>query len=366
MRGQIINNWNLFDPSKKDHQKSLLTNLQFFVSIPDLFVPDRYGGADDLSKEFRKQHQAYKKVQMANIQAFTIPGDMPTSVLPIVDTFTAIPYYDNGYESIFQVMNMTGSKRGGFRMIDIQSGLAFRRIDIGETLDVFAMSGTDVTVNFDKYGGALGWEKTLFDDEEYVTLEDLAVQFRNVAFNQRASVFYALIEAVSAEKGCCSWITPHVAGTDPVYYALGDALTLNYMAENILTRVQNKGYGITPNNASFVILTPIGLVYRMRQALGQVLQAVAGSGRTINYSFTIISSLLLTSATRVFVILPKIKLKAGYRMDLTMFQDFDLLSYTEVQAGWMRYAGIVGDTDQIECVDLDPISGSCPPTIESD
>jgi len=51
-------------------------------------------------------------------------------------------------------------------------------------------------------------------------------------------------------------------------------------------------------------------------------------------------------------------------MDLTMFSDFDLLSYTEVQAGWMRYGGAVGDTDQIECVDLDPISGSCPPSAE--
>lgn len=364
MRGQIINDWSKIDHHKKDHQKKILENLQFFMSLPDVFIPDKYAGNDDLAKEFRKQHQAYRKFQREKLQAFTVPGDMPTSVLPVVDTFTQIPYYDMGYESIFKVDNHSGSSRGGFRMVDIQSGLTFRRVDIGETLDVFAMSGTDVMVWFYKYGGALGWEKTLFDDKEYVGLEDLAVQFRNVAYSHRANVYYALIEAVSNDKGCCSWITPHVAVTDPTYFAMGDALTLNYLAETILTRVQNKGYGVTPNNVSFIVLTPIQQVQRMRQALSLVLQAMAGSGKTVSFSFTILSSLLLSSATRVFVILPKIKLKAGYRMDLTMFSEFDLLSYTEVQAGWMRYGGCVGDTDQIECFDLDPISGSCPPSAE--
>jgi hypothetical protein len=34
-------------------------------------------------------------------------------------------------------------------------------------------------------------------------------------------------------------------------------------------------------------------------------------------------------------------------MDLTMFANFDMLSYTDAAAGWMRYGGAVGDTDQV-------------------
>jgi hypothetical protein len=66
---------------------------------------------------------------------------------------------------------------------------------------------------------------------------------------------------------------------------------------------------------------------------------------------------MLQNSTRYFVILPKLKLKGGYRMDLTLFSDFDILSYTDVQAGWMRYGGCIGDLDQIECVDASIPSG---------
>jgi hypothetical protein len=36
---------------------------------------------------------------------------------------------------------------------------------------------------------------------------------------------------------------------------------------------------------------------------------------------------------------------------LTLFSDFDILSYTDTQAGWQRYGGCIGDIDQVECVD---------------
>jgi hypothetical protein len=34
-------------------------------------------------------------------------------------------------------------------------------------------------------------------------------------------------------------------------------------------------------------------------------------------------------------------------MDLTIYDQFDILSYADTMAGWMRYGGAVGDTDQI-------------------
>jgi len=110
---------------------------------------------------------------------------------------------------------------------------------------------------------------------------------------------------------------------------------------------------------NFIVLAPIHLRGRIRQALGVNLQRFSGSEKIVDYSFTQITSLMLTANNRFFVILPKIKLKGGYRMDLTLFSDFDILTYADVQAGWMRYGGCVADTDQIECVDVTLTSGSC-------
>jgi len=70
--------------------------------------------------------------------------------------------------------------------------------------------------------------------------------------------------------------------------------------------------------------------------------------------------MMLTNPYRVMVILPKRTLKIGYRMDLTLFDNFDMLSYTDTVAGWMRHGGCIGDLEQIACIEFEPTSGSCP------
>ena len=47
-------------------------------------------------------------------------------------------------------------------------------------------------------------------------------------------------------------------------------------------------------------------------------------------------------------------------MDLTLFNDFDILSYTDTVAGWMRHGGCIGDLEQIACIEFTATSGSCP------
>jgi hypothetical protein len=132
---------------------------------------------------------------------------------------------------------------------------------------------------------------------------------------------------------------------------------LNQAAATILTNCKDKGYGISPDSTEFIVLTPLHMRGIVRQALGLSLQNYAGSERQIDFKFRQITSLMLTDANRIWVILPKISLKAGYRMDLTLFSDFDILSYTDTTAGWMRYGGCIGDIEQLECVDGTPLSG---------
>ena len=355
--GRIIKDWDEFDHKNPEHRKMLLGALQYFLAMPDRFIEKSL----KKTKKFVEDRKELREAQM-KIQEFTTTGDFPASILPIIEKFHAVPTYDNAYEQIFDIRDFSGSARNGFDILDVESGLAFRRVLIGEKLKVYQMSGTKQRCYFDFYGGALGWHRQLFDDKEYWTIEDNAIEFRNKAYQFRASVYYALIEAISTIKGCCAWITPSVPVTHQNYLAIGDAMSLNFMAQTILLNVVNKGYGVTPANTQFIVLTPLQLRGRIRQALNVAIQAFTGAERHIDYKFQQITTLMLTNANRVYVILPKKKLKGGYRMDLSLFADFDILSYTDTSAGWMRYGGCIADSDQIECLDIEPMSGSCPTT----
>lgn len=349
---QLVGDWNKFNRDNPKHRRFLAEKLQFFLSVPDRFPSPQF--AEHKNKKVRLAFAAERKIiqeAQAKIQQFATTGDFPASILPVIEKFHAVAIYDNIYEQIFDIKDFSGSGRNGFDILDVESGLSFRKILVGEKLDVFQMSGEKTRVYFDFYGGALGWHRQLFDDREYWTIEDNAIAFRNTAYQNRAAIFYALLEAVATAKASLAWQAPEPAtlpNTSAVYTANRDAQTMNLAAQTILLACQNKGYGITPGNVNFIVLTPIQQRGRIRRALNVMLQATTGSEKQIDYNFIQASTLMLTNTNRYWVILPKKKLKGGYRMDLRLFTDFDILSYTDTQAGWMRFGGAIGDTDQVE------------------
>lgn len=363
MKLQYFENLEKFNRGKKKHREELMTSLQMMVGLPDLFIPERFRGNDPASKHFRAMRKLYRKARFerqAQIAAFGKPSDFPASVLPVIEKFHAVPDYDSGYEQIFDIRDYSGSKRNGFEVGLVTSGLTFEKAEMNVPIQVYQMSGTKATCYFDLYGGALSWSRLLFDDEDWWTIEDNAKAFTAAAFSQRAGIFYALIEAVADAKGCCDWVAAPSNCTDCDYFAWRDALSMNLAAQTILLAVRNKGYGVNAQNARFIVLNPIELRGRIRQALNINVQRFAGSERIVDHSFTQVTSMMLTNRNRFYVILPKIRLKGGYRMNLTFFNDFDILTYADTQAGWLRYGGCVGDTDQIECVEVTLESGSCP------
>jgi len=345
--GQIYNKWQDYDHDNPKHRQKLAQALQFFISTPDLFVPEKFSGTDALSKKFREK----KKGMRASLQAFTTLGDFPATPKEVIEKFHEIPLYDNGFEQIFDVKDYSGSRRDGFSISTIQSGLTFRKILTGEKLKVYQMSGDKDYVYFDTYGGALNWHRTLFDDQDYWTIEDNAIEFRNEAYRIRAATFYALLETAANAKAIIAWQPPTPAAlavTDRMYQASRDINTMNFAAMTILLACQAKGYGISPNLATFIVLTPLQLRGRVRQALKYQMDSYVGSALVGDYNFQQITTTMLASAIQYEVILPKKKFKAGYRMDLKTYTDFDILSFVDTVAGWMRYGGAVGDSDQLE------------------
>jgi hypothetical protein len=352
MRSRIFNlDWERFDHRDAEQRKQLSGALQYFLALPDRYIPPSLAKIQafaDAKKEIRELQ--------VKLQEFTTTGDFPASILPLIEKYHIIPQYDNGYEQLFDIRDFSTSKRNGFTVSVVQSGLSFRRVKVGEKLKVYQMSGEKEECYFDFYGGALGWHRMLFDDGDWWTIEDNAIEFRNKAYLERASIFYALIEAVASVKSACIPLTD-VDCDDCDAIALIDGNALNLAAQTILVNCANKGYGISPQNISFIVLAPVQMRGRVRRALGYNYQKFPGTEKNIDYSFTQITTMMLQNTNQIFVILPKITLKGGYRMDLTLFSDFDILSYTDTQAGWMRYGGCIGDIDQIECIDMTLPSG---------
>lgn len=284
------------------------------------------------------------------LQEFATKGDFPASVVPdILKKFQNLPTFDNGWQMIFDEIDFRSSRRNSFRLVDVDDSLQFNRIYApGEKAKIYQMNGSQVTVNFNQYAGGLGWSRLLIDDEEYWTIDNTTNSFRNVYFEFIASLHYTLIETTT---NLTAWaLHPDGVATGTVGYRAGrDAETINQAAIAILNAVDGKGYNnATPTWANFVILAPFELRKRIREAMSYRLQPFVESEPRMDFSFTLVTTAMLSATDVYYVILPKNKIISANRQDLTIFDSFDMLSYTDTMVGWFRRGLTIADTDQLE------------------
>jgi hypothetical protein len=349
MMSSIFKNWNWskYDKDNPDHRRRLTTQLKYFLAVPDVHPNPMFKDTPEFSAD-RKVHFDKVARLKAQLQGFTTAADFPGSILPTIQKFQEVENYDDGWEMCYDVRDMSSQRRNGFSMSNIQSGITFNLTPTGQKAKLYQMSGDREFVWFDRYSGGLNWDRTLFDDEEWLTIEDQAIHFRNEAFRSRAAVYYALIEALPAAQNV-AWQAPTPAAlavTDRAYQAVRDANTINLAAQQIILATQNSGYGVTPT-ASFILLVPLQLRGRLKRALDIGLDNVSGSVRHVDYNFQMVVTTMLATTNVYYVILPNRKMKVGLRMDLTSFTDFDMLSYSDSQVGWMRHGGAIGDVEQL-------------------
>jgi len=280
-------------------------------------------------------------------QAFTASGDFPAEVLTAIRKYQQLTAFDRGYEQVFDIIDFTGTRESGFYIDDIADGLSFNKVEQGDKARVYKMSGARETVTFDLYGGALQWLKVWFDDNHWWTIENTAASFRNKAFSSRATNFYALIDAVAATYDQ-EWrvVEGAIPNTNENYVPLRDIRTINQACTDILSRTRNLFADATAD-AEFIILAPVELKERLARALGLVQQPYAGSTGHSVFNVRVIYTTMLSSSTEYYVILPKRKMMGGYRMDLTLTGQPDVLAYANLVAGWLRYGGAIGETKQL-------------------
>ena len=140
--------------------------------------------------------------------------------------------------------------------------------------------------------------------------------------------------------------------------AVRDAETINYACASILADMQGLGFDVNANS-TFVVLSPVQLLARLRNALrvsllGNVAGGIGGEGGEVNFNVRLVvttrlksNDLSLAETGQYLVALPGRKIKSGNRMDLTILSEQDILAYAETVAGWGRYGAIVGETRQL-------------------
>lgn len=324
MKGRIVKDWSKVDWTNEKHVQQVFGAVNHFMRPMD-----------------------NPKIKAA-FQHFTQTGDFPASVLPLLQRYYLTPNFDEGWREIFDVLDFTSTPRNGFRILDVEDTLTFDEVPTGEKVNIHKVGGSIVDVTFARYGGGLGWDKTLIDDREWYAMEQSASVFRNKAMLKKAQIHYALIEAVSSAQNL-AWQVPvpaALAATDPNYAAIRDIETINAACTGILVDVKDKGYG-TGVATEFILLAPIQLQSRVRRAMGLLNANLAGSQLGLNFNVRPVYTMMLSSTSSYYIILPKVKIQSGNRMDLTVGGKFDVESYSEIAVGWMRFGAAIGDSQQI-------------------
>ena len=324
-RDKMISDWNKADLRSADGQRQFLEAVEHFLR-----KPCKAG----LGRKIRGQ-----------AQEFTTASDFPANAVEAIARFHQVDEPDLGWQQVFEVIDFTATSKNGFELLDVGSGLCFRAIKPGEKAEVYKVSGDAVPVNFDLFGGALGWSKLWFDDEEYWKIEDAAKDFRAKWYSNKAEAHYDLISAARADSDV-AW-----QGETSDSKAVRDAETINYACADIIEKLSGLGLEVAPGS-QFVVVAPVQLWARLRNAVNISLNS--GVSSQLNFSVSLVptahlknQALTQADTTHYMVCLPGRKIKSGLRMDLTILSEPDILAYAETVAGWGRYGAAVGEAEQL-------------------
>ena len=217
--------------------------------------------------------------------------------------------------------------------------MTFEKRVPGEPVKLRQVRGSEVEVPYDMYGGGLSIDLVYWDDQDYLSIADLFFMLREDYYFERAKAFYALI------TGLANTINFNT-GADLI-------AKMNGAAAKILRAVQGKGYGANANSEFIVLFAPekAGEVDgALRTQSDLALQTAAGKQR-LNFRFRRVMSVHVPAEgdrIRHLYHLAEGEAERRLRMDLTLYGQFNATQYASDLAGFGRFAGIVGDTDQVK------------------
>lgn len=268
-------------------------------------------------------------------------GDMSTvnnSARDYIDRFIITPAEsDDGWRQIFTVHDegvaAAQSNRSGFRVLDITSGITFKKRLPGEAIEFRKVTGADSFIEYLAYGGGVGIDRIYWDDQDYLTIGELLMMFREAAYSRQADDMYGLLTALSTDYNFST-------GSDLI-------AKLNGAVAHIIRALQGKGVSVNANS-EFLIACPVEKLADVKAALAtmsDVAMQTATSKQKLVFRFKQpIGTVRCSAAGGIYVGLPGGRSKAGIRQDLTMFGQFNIARYADDLAGFMRDAGYLEAT----------------------
>jgi len=276
---------------------------------------------------------AFRRLPVAEL---TTSDDFPAKIKDVAKMIQITPAeVDLTYEQVFDIGDYTNSNKSGFKVRKASSGLAFKKVLPGERIDVYKFSGEDYEVAFDDYGGAIGFLNRWFEDEDFVTIESVAKEFRAKYYQQKARAFISLIEAIAATTDV-AW-----QGTSGDSQVTRDILTINAVIEKLIQLTENTG--LVSDSTQFVIYAPLRLKGRVLRALDTNWHRSKDDVNSeVVYDVKPLFSPNFSAVDKFYGVIPKMLLDGGNRKDLTTPAQPDILANAQVMAGWGRYGGAVG------------------------
>lgn len=324
MKGKVIADWTKANFGTEAGRRLVIDAVNHFV------------GATERDKELRLA-----------VTHFATKADGPEKVKELIEKYHLENAADQGWRVFFTFRDYTSTTQDGFKIRDVTSGLTFRLIPEGGEIKFAKMAGQDVTVGFNMYGGGLAWHRTLIDDQDWWTLEDNAIAFRNKWLRTQAQIGCGLIAAIPAARNI-AWQNPTPAALpnlDARYTASRDANTIEAACLQIITDMRAAGYDVSASTP-FALLAPLQLRNRITAALALTQNGVTGTPKATQFSVQPEYTLELADATSYYVGIPGLKSIWGTRKNLTVESRYHLETYSDIAAGWARLGAAIGETRQ--------------------
>jgi hypothetical protein len=334
----IIADWSQVDLKTPEGNKLFVEAIDDYLGYPDRAMRGR----------------------MAKVQEMTGKGDFPDiSKLFVTPPFFQEDPFDEAWRLLFDLAGRDPDtlNKEGFKIKDVGNGLTFAKVLEGEKCKVFKFTGAEATVTYDLYGGAIEWSRKWADDEDWMSIQEAIRQARNAYNRDRSQAFYDLISASRADSDI-AW-----AGSSGQTAAIRDADTINAAVSAIIAACDSLGLNVN-SNSSFVLIAPIQLKSRIMSALRNLQSwTVSGAGGTaasgqgsgqVEYNLTpafttMLKNQALSAAdtTHYMIGLPGRQIKGGIRKPLELDTENNLLAYATTLAGWGRFGGAIGETNQL-------------------
>jgi hypothetical protein len=276
--GEQIYNWKgINEIPAADRRNAIIARLNEFIK--EINSRDIY----------KQKTAAYDSTLMSAIPVALVMSD-------------TVKFPDRGYEVLFDEVDMRQSQSTTFDVLDVSGGVTFYQQIPGQEAKLSKIpTSAKTAVSFLRYIGGF----PILDDwlrfNQYYKIDELTADTVRRWYDQKATIMYALIVALSA-------------GINQSF-ATDDVTTINNACAQILSDLSAAGY-VVDENSQFVITCNPSLRGRIFKALASTFITPNTNNNQIVFNIQTVVSTSKIANTTYYVSLPGVKSKRGEWEDL--------------------------------------------------